>query len=83
MYNIIRMPIQSAAVWETLKGQLTVYLLLLARLQMLWKVSATGVGEIAEKTTDIVSDTMQNMNLVDSCREAIDQLQSIVDQFEL
>ena len=45
--------------------------------------SATGVGEIAEKTTDIVSDTMQNMNLVDSCREAIDQLQSIVDQFEL
>ncbi len=45
--------------------------------------SATGVGEIAEKTTNIVSDTMQNMNLVDSCREAIDQLQSIVDQFEL
>lgn len=45
--------------------------------------SATGVGEIAEKTTDIVSDTMQNMNLVDSCRDAIDQLQSIVDQFEL
>lgn len=45
--------------------------------------SATGVGEIAEKTTNIVSDTMQNMNLVDSCREAIDQLQDIIDQFEL
>ena len=45
--------------------------------------SATGVGEIAEKTTNIVSDTMQNMNLVDSCRDAIDQLQGIVDQFEL
>lgn len=45
--------------------------------------SATGVGEIAEKTTNIVSDTMQNMNLVDSCQQAIDQLQSIVDQFEL
>ncbi len=45
--------------------------------------SATGVGEIAEKTSDIVSDTMQNMNLVDSCQEAIDQLQSIIDQFEL
>lgn len=45
--------------------------------------SATGVGEIAEKTTNIVSDTMQNMNLVDSCRGAIDQLQSIVEQFEL
>lgn len=45
--------------------------------------SATGVGEIAEKTTDIVTDTMQNMTLVDSCREAIDQLQSIIEQFEL
>lgn len=45
--------------------------------------SATGVGEIAEKTTDIVSDTMQNMDLVNSCQKAIDQLQSIVDQFAL
>lgn len=45
--------------------------------------SATGVGEIADKTTDIVSDTMQNMNLVDSCKEAIDQLQGIIDQFQL
>lgn len=45
--------------------------------------SATGVGEIAEKTTDIVSDTMQNMDLVNSCQKAIDQLQGIVDQFAL
>ncbi len=45
--------------------------------------SAIGVGEIAEKTTDIVTDTMRNTQLVDSCKETADQLRQIVVQFEL
>lgn len=45
--------------------------------------SAIGVSEIAEKTTDIVTDTMKNTELVDTCKGAADQLQQIVEQFEL
>lgn len=45
--------------------------------------SAAGVENIAEKTTDIVSRTSKNTDIVEECSDAVDNLKAIVGRFTL
>lgn len=45
--------------------------------------SATGITDIAEKTTDVVEQTVQNNDLVDNCIETIDKLNKITAMFQI
>ena len=44
--------------------------------------SANGITEIAEKTTDVVGETSSASNEVESCRERVKELNSIIGMFK-
>lgn len=43
--------------------------------------SAVGVGDIAEKTGDVVNETAENAQLVDACMESVEELEEIAKRF--
>ena len=45
--------------------------------------STIGVADIAEKTTDMVEQTVQNNELVADCIESVRRLQAIAEMFTL
>lgn len=45
--------------------------------------SAVGVGDIAEKTSDVVNETAENAELVDACMESVEELEEIAKRFSI
>ncbi len=45
--------------------------------------SAIGVGDIAEKTTDIVGETARNTELVEQCNESVENLRAAMKNFQI
>lgn len=45
--------------------------------------SAVGVGDIAEKTSDVVTETAENAELVEACMESVEELEEIAKRFTI
>ncbi len=45
--------------------------------------AAVGVSDIAEKTSNVVIETAQNAELVDTCMESVDKLEQIAAKFSI
>jgi methyl-accepting chemotaxis protein len=45
--------------------------------------SAAGITDIAEKTTNVVNETSQNVEMVEACMKSVEALEEVAKKFHV